>query len=462
VHLLAQLVDFSDKTATVTANLTAIDNLLFAPQAVGRGSVRDYFADVSYGRVDVVTLNLPSAVGWTRAPQTYAYYVNAQGGMFGAYPQNTGRMVEDLLPLVDSVVDFSQYDNDGDGFVDTLLVMHAGTGAEWSTNMNDMWSHASSITNMGGTAPTLDGVTVDNYFISPEYLEPGLASPTSTDMTIGVICHETGHGLWGLPDLYDLDLSSSGIGTWGLMSYGDWNGPAKFNTYLGFSVTDGSSPALPNAWSRMVMGFDVPFLVNSTGQPCLVPAESLPGGILRFESSLVGGPPGEYFLLENRQALGGGYDQYIPGSGLLIWHIDEQMWSRNGGSDNNWECGFRPHCWGNCTAGFPYWHYLVSLEQADGFDNLELGANRGDNMDPFPGGTTNTAWQPWNVNQRNPESGSWYDTLCSVSTQIEVTGINITGPPLLLACMTVVQPGTGIFQNGFESGNTAVWSTVVP
>jgi hypothetical protein len=108
VNLLALLVDFSDWPATVTGSLAAFDNLLFAPAVVGRGSVRDYFDDASYGQVDVVTVNLPSAVGWTRAPQTYAHYVNAGYG-WGAYPRNAGRMVEDLVALVDPVVDFSQY-----------------------------------------------------------------------------------------------------------------------------------------------------------------------------------------------------------------------------------------------------------------------------------------------------------------------------------------------------------------
>ncbi len=460
VNLLAVLVDFSDYSATVTGSLTAIDNLIFSPAVVGRGSVRDFFNDASYGQVDVVTVNLPSTTGWRRSPQTYAYYVNGQYG-WGAYPRNAGRMVEDLVGLLDPLVDFSQYDNDGNGSVDTLLVIHAGSGAEFSTSVNHIWSHASSISNMGGTAQTCDGVTVDRYVTVPEYLDWHLATANSTDMTIGVICHEIAHGLWGLPDLYDLDLSSEGIGQWGLMSYGDWNGPAKWNPHLGFSVTDGSSPAFPNAWSRVVMGFDVPFPVTSVGNMCLVPAEGIPGGIARFDSVLLGGAPQEYFLVENRQQQMGGYDQFLPGSGLLIWHVDEAKWSANGGTDNNVECSSfpNPHCWGICWTS----HYLVALEQADGWDNLEQGANRGDSSDPFPGATTNTAWQPWSIGARNPESDSWYDTLCSTSSQIEVTGIVINPSPPN-ACFNVIQPGLPVlvFSDGFESGNTNAWSTAVP
>ena len=66
LNLLVILVDFSDNVATVTTT-TAFDTLIFAPQVVGRGSVRDFFADTSYGTVDVTTVNLPSAAGWKRA-----------------------------------------------------------------------------------------------------------------------------------------------------------------------------------------------------------------------------------------------------------------------------------------------------------------------------------------------------------------------------------------------------------
>ena len=68
----------------------------------------------------------------------------------------------------------------------------------------------------------------------------------------------------------------------------------------------------------------------------------------------------EYFLLENRQAKG--LDAAIPGSGLAVWHVDEQQ-------PNN----------ENPLA------YLVALLQADGNKDLELLKNSGDAGDLFPG-----------------------------------------------------------------------------
>jgi uncharacterized repeat protein (TIGR01451 family) len=292
---------------------------------------------------------------------------------------------------------------------------------------------------MGGSAQSLDGVWVDRYVTVPEgwdFLTPGLVTSTTTDMTIGVICHEVAHGLWGLPDLYDLDLSSNGIGQWGLMSYGDWNGPGKANPYVGFAVTDGSSPALPSAWSRIVAGFDTYYMAfGPTDSTCMVPAESLSGQIYRYKTTTLASQ--EYFLMENRQQLTGGYDQWLPGSGMLFWHVDEAMWSIYGGPDNNNECAPvppSPHCWGGCAST----HYLVALEQADGLDHLEYNTNRGDGGDPFPGSTGNMAWQWYWTNPRNPESGTWYDTACALDSCIDVTSIFVQ-QPLMNVCFSINQ-----------------------
>ncbi len=56
IKALAVLVEFSDKAHTVTA--TKFDSLIFDPPANGIGSVRDYFNEISYGQIDIVTLNI--------------------------------------------------------------------------------------------------------------------------------------------------------------------------------------------------------------------------------------------------------------------------------------------------------------------------------------------------------------------------------------------------------------------
>ncbi len=429
VKLLAILVDFSDVSGTVT-NWTTLNDLLFKLPAAGRGSVRDYYDEVTRSQVTLVTVDpFDASYNWQHAANTMAYYANGQYGMnYLTWPQNAAGYVAEAIAQADAAgVDFSQYDNDGDGEVDTLVVIHAGTGAEWSLNANHIWSHAAAISWMGGppNGYTYDGVKVDRYVTVPEYWES--ATSSTTDMTIGVIAHEIAHGLFGVTDLYDLDGSSSGIGSWGLMSYGDWNGPAKWNHFRGLWVTDGSSPAWPEAWTRLVMGIDTaPLVLSNQSGVTLAPVETTANAAIRLKSGPLWAQ--EYFLLENRRQISGGYDEYLPASGLLIWHVDEMQWSIYGGPDNGTECTTIPHCSGAC-----YWnHYLVALEQADGQDHLEQPpppgpGNSGDAGDPFPGSAGRTSWRPYPVNPANPESGSWFDYSCQTNSCLDV--INIASAP---------------------------------
>jgi hypothetical protein len=167
---IAILVDFSDNQYQV--NGTFFDNLLYG---TGTGTVRDYYTEVTYGNLTIVTLNMPSALGWYRAPQTYSYYVYNNNG-FGSYPHNAQKLAEDAVALANPYVDFSQYDNNGDGFVDALFIIHAGPGAEFTGSNSDIWSHKWSM----HSPQLVDGVYAYTYSMEPEYWQnPG-------DMTCGV------------------------------------------------------------------------------------------------------------------------------------------------------------------------------------------------------------------------------------------------------------------------------------
>ncbi|MCP4683998.1 MAG: M6 family metalloprotease domain-containing protein [bacterium] len=341
-RILALLVDFSDNVSSVAP--AYFDTLIYGGST---GSVRHYFDEISYSQIDLVTVNDPSTIGWTRAPQAYAFYVDNNFGLYSSYPNNAQKMVEDVVDAVDGSVDFSLYDNDGNGYVDVLLVIHAGSGAELGgTDNTKMWSHKWAI------SPRLkDGVYISSYTAQPEFWSsPG-------DMTIGVYSHELCHG-FGLPDLYDTDGSSQGIGDWGIMAGGSWNGSL------------GSSPAHPSAWSRIQMGFATPINVTANLGGQSIGAVNTGGSIYRLWTSGTGGD--EYFLVENRQRVG--YDAALPGDGLLIWHVDDAKSTSGNDNDQEWYPG-QP------TAD----HYLVALEQADGLYSMEYGSNQGGASDPFPG-----------------------------------------------------------------------------
>lgn len=403
-RILAILVKFSDKNSSVAT--TFFDSLVF--DSVG-STVRDYFNEVSGAQIDLVTVNLPSSLGWRTAPDSLAYYVNGQNGL-GAYPRNCQKMVEDLVDQVDPLVDFSQYDNDGDHYVDVLLVIHAGTGAERTGSVNDIWSHKWGIT------PRLkDGVYINDYTTQPEYwVTPG-------DMTIGVYAHELGHG-FGLPDLYDTDNSSKGVGRWCLMGYGGWNG------------ANGASPSYPCAWSRIKMGYAS--YTNVTG---VLINQSIPnveqgGPIYRLWTT--GTIGSQYFLVENRQRIS--YDVGLPSSGLLVWHIDDAKTSLQNVNDQEWYPGLP-------TTSHP----CVALEQADGLYEMEHNVDVGDNGDPYPGSTANTSF-----NDVSTPNANGYTTGNSSVQVVNISNSASTMYADLIVTITAGtdDPGTGSLPTGPQLG----------
>ncbi len=330
VKAVAILVDFSDNVGT--ASVAHFDSMLASCGCYPTGSMRDYYLEVSYGAVEMIT----TVVGWFRLPQVYTYYTNNNYG-FGGYPMNAQRMTEDAVWAADPTVDFSQFDNDNDGYIDALFIIHAGPGAEVTGNLNDIWSHASTTVNV----PYVDGVYAFRYSTEPE------------DGRIGVFSHEAGHAIFGLPDLYDYDYDSEGVGNWSLMASGSWN-------------MNGFSPAHPDAYCRIDAGFLDPIVVTSNQDDVVIPNVNNNQVIYKLWKD--GIPGTEYFLVENRTY--SGFDSYLPWSGLLIYHVDETM------PHNNWQW-YPGHT--------SYGHYKVALEQSDGLWQMEQNINTGNYGDPYPG-----------------------------------------------------------------------------
>lgn len=337
MKVLILLVDFSDNIAQTGA--VYFDSMGFSQDTF---SLKNYYDEVSLGQIDIITVDWPSSTGWQRAPETYAYYVGDNYG-WGSYPANSQGMVEDVCQLVDPMVDFSEYDNDGDGFVDGVNVMFAG---QFDGTPQTIWPHAWSLP---GGGVTFDGVKVYSFSVQNEF------DDTPGDKSAAVFCHEFGH-VMGLPDLYDYDYDSNGVGDWCLMSFGVYNG----NSW---------SPAHLSAWCRTDLGLTTQVNVMSDGEYEL-PAVETTGTVYRLWTGGAGG--NQYFLVENRRPIG--YDSALPGWGVLIWHIDDSVYS----NDNQWYPGYT-------SSG----HFHVALEQADGLWELEQGQGYGDQEDPFPG----PSWQ---------------------------------------------------------------------
>ncbi|MFC1484300.1 M6 family metalloprotease domain-containing protein [Candidatus Neomarinimicrobiota bacterium] len=400
-NILVILIDFSDKQNTVEAAF--FDSLMFDSTHI---SVRDYYREVSYGDLDLVTVNFPSQTGWQRADSISTYYTtDASGtpnGGLGDYPRNAQKLVEEAVLAVDPYVDFNDYDNDRNGYVDGLLIVHAGTGGEAEGNEENIWSHSWATNQRIDLEIPSNRVWVHEYAIVPEYW---LFEGTLYDMTIGVVAHELGHSLFGLPDLYDTDGSSNGLSGWSLMASGSWNGPSHI----------GGSPSHPDAWSRAWMGLATPLNVSAN-----LISQSI--GPIEIQPSIyklwTDGKPGkEYFLVEHRMWYG--YDQYLPWHGLLIYHVDEDVDLEYIQNKNEWYPGYTDRG-----------HYLVALEQADGDYGLEQN-EWSDTGDPFPGNTVNAYFSNITSPASLAYNGAWTNVAITDITDLD-TGI--------VASLIVVSP----------------------
>ena len=285
------------------------------------GSVRDYYREVSYSNLTVESV----VSAWVKLPKSESYY-----GADGTSPDtNLLQMFSDAIAAADSAgFDFAQGDSDGDGWVDCLTVIHSGHGQEITGNPSTcIWSQQGELASY---------VTKDGVKMKRCHTEPALRGSTSSTsiIRIGVICHEMGH-FFGLPDLYDYSNFTDGIGKWGIMAYGSWNG------------SEGNRPAHFSAYSKCMLGFVKPVIAHSLRGTTLARVENN-ASVLMLRDGMTNG---EYFLVENRANAGFDNDPASLFPGAVIYHVD-------GKSVNN---------------DLSTWsHPLLKIEEADGDDSLGL------------------------------------------------------------------------------------------
>ncbi|MFH1227696.1 MAG: M6 family metalloprotease domain-containing protein, partial [Planctomycetota bacterium] len=401
-NLLVILVNFADQTLTTTESS-------WSSRAFGAtDSVKDYFDEVSYNQL-------------TFAPATESYGTANNGVVIVTLAYNhpntdTGtasrQVANDAIIAADFYVNFASYDTDSNGKITTneLHIMVVWAGYESSCGGSPSpkaWAHKYSL----ATPPTVDGKIVGG---SPGgYTRMGELH-WDHQATIGTMIHELGHDLgtatiWlGLPDLYDTDYSSEGVGDWCSMAGGCNNGV----------IDSGDSPAHFSAWCKWYLGWITPSQItsNQTGVsfPRVEDAIGTDRGVKQFLSN-PGGPDiggiGEYFLIENRQLTG--YDAKLPYAGILIWHIDETQ------SGNTNEA-----------------RKLVDLEEADGLNQLDNNTNSGNAGDPYPGTANKRIFN--NISNPNSQLYSGANSgiyIGNISNSLSIMTADIViaadGPPVL-------------------------------
>ena len=380
-------------TNQASTNTQADFQTMLFSSAAGAKSVNNYYRDMSYS-----AMSCSGAVDtWRNSGNTVAYYGGGNYGQNSGTTANVYEFINKVLVHADSFVDFSQaaYDQNGDGYVDVLWVVHSGKGAEETGSTSDIWSHSFQLSSWGGGATyytTNDAwtghagqyVKINKYIIMPERTSYS-GSGGTTIIGCGVFCHEFGHAL-GLPDLYDVALASNGIegqglGNYSLMAGGSWGGNGSSN----------ARPVMLDAWSRRFLGWLLPTLVTSDGYYTVNASLATASGGSYKLARLGRDTTKQFWLVENRLKNAQGtfssvrWDSLLYGQGLLIYHIDTTYTSGTYWSGN--------HVNSNSTNGTSRNRpYGVALEETDEtsagyYSDLWNSANYGEAADFWNSGT---------------------------------------------------------------------------
>ncbi|MBQ9216785.1 MAG: M6 family metalloprotease domain-containing protein [Muribaculaceae bacterium] len=303
------LVNFADKQMTHTKAQ------MLSHYTQGESSAYQYFVDQSNGKYQPQY----EFYGIYNLPSSRATY-----GGNDAYGNDKGvaLMVNDAIVAAGTDVNWSQYDNDGDGYADVVIVVYAGVGEAqaWDTVTDAVWpcnwNLSSGVYYGDGNGPlTRNGVTIDRFAVFNETY--GSSDNGTTLDGIGTFCHEYSHCL-GLPDFYETNaytMGYYGMGDWSLMDYGCYN-------------NDGYTPIGYSAYEKNFMGWidyitpvdNTQYTLQAMNQKALATDQAI---------QIKGLNDNEYFILENRQKQG--WDQYIPDNGLLITHFTyvADRWAAN-------------------------------------------------------------------------------------------------------------------------------------
>ena len=304
-HQLVVLAAFAnnpflgDSAATI-AQWDKILNTEGLDEAPFAGSLHDYFSDQSYGQ-----FNLVCDLQYVRVDSCRRYRSTAMDD------ENSQYLVQDVIAaLKQRDIRWDRYDWNGDGYVNQLLIIFAGQGSAYGglgPSYDAIWPHQLWLSmhlkdrqqNVYCSPDTIR--YQDKDYVLDAYCAVQEIASDSTYGAFGTLCHEYTH-CFGFPDFY------SGVGdtpySWDLMDNGNYNG-------------DGFVPAGYSAHERWLMGWLTPTELTTpttvTGIPAL--SDEPVAYIIRNDAY-----PDEFYMLENRQQKS--WDAELPGSGVMIFHID--------------------------------------------------------------------------------------------------------------------------------------------
>ncbi|MGV0744647.1 M6 family metalloprotease domain-containing protein [Mycolicibacterium sp. XJ870] len=305
VRTIVLLVDFPDHEHNPNHTTGYYQHMLFSEGTFPTGSMRDFYRAASAFDSEAGNgIDVQGEVhGWFRMPQPLSFYADGNSGMNDNFPRNSQGMARDAVQAaVAEGVDFTPYDVLGERIITALFIIHAGSGAEQTTERSDLWSLKWVIP---GGVEVAEDLSARTFLTVPE------------DCNMGVCAHEWGHLAARWADYYDtgqIERSrSNGLGGYCLMAAGSWG-------------QGGLTPTFPNGMVRMFHGWIEPIeITETTAGVTLAPAAE--GGTIAFVRNPATMKETQYIVVEYRRRRA--QDAFLPDEGIAVYVVDENITNVN-------------------------------------------------------------------------------------------------------------------------------------
>ena len=304
-HFLIIMVEFKD--VAFACSRQDVDNMMNQQGYSSNGATgsgRDYFYENSNSFFEPIF----DVYGPVTLENNMSYYGGNDSDGNDLRPEQA--VIEGCKAL-DGQINFSQFDNDKDGYVDLVYMVYAGYGEADYSDPNTIWPHQWELSSAGQSL-TLDGKKIDRYACSNE--KAGSGSLAGKLDGIGAICHEFGHAM-GLPDFYDVDYDyyngeAGGLYSYSVMCAGSYNNDSRTPPYL-------------NMEERILLGWvsesDAYQTFSKSGSYTLPALKPESNQLTAYKTPT--DQDGEYFVYECRGSQG--WDKYLLGHGLVVYHVDK-------------------------------------------------------------------------------------------------------------------------------------------